>query len=527
MKDAKRGSNVSEGVKSCMAYAGMIYVAVIALVHPLVYHDYYFDINRCKFYVFIALTILGALAVCAGFIADRRANIRLRFDMDLRSASMAAFAALSVISCLISPYSRAALVGQDGRFCGLVFVLALCIMSFITAASIQNQRDGQLKLARVLTISLIVSGSLCALLGVINRMGVDLLGFYDLLDQQLSNAFISTIGNRNFFSAFLCLIVPLSAGVYISSDDSRFTVKGVFSAASFFISVMAMFFARIDSGFVGLSVCAVALIPTAFRNKDNFRKCLALSAMFFAAGYTTRVAMLLCYVEPLRGAGSIAQFLLKGNALAIAFIISTFALCAWIGLIEKRVTDDSRILANARKTICIILALAAVSVAAFTVYMTLNPQITLSGIGRYFRINNAWGSGRMRIWRRSFEIFAEAPMAQKLFGFGSDTVVYAFDDAIASGVIAPMKKTIDASHNEYINYLLTNGILGLSAYCAFVISGVKCLLRSQCAYVRPLGLAALSYAAQAFFNIAQPITTPLFALILSIALKGGSSQRFK
>ena len=77
----------------------------------------------------------------------------------------------------------------------------------------------------------------------------------------------------------------------------------------------------------------------------------------------------------------------------------------------------------------------------------------------------------------------------------------------------------NAAHNEYLNYLITHGAVGGGAYLAWILGSIfNALRRWEKDSFAPVYLGViLGYAVQALVNIAQPITTPLFIIFLSLA----------
>ena len=82
----------------------------------------------------------------------------------------------------------------------------------------------------------------------------------------------------------------------------------------------------------------------------------------------------------------------------------------------------------------------------------------------------------------------------------------------------------DKAHNDYLQVLVTTGILGLTSYLVFQFS---LLLRSFKKFDQPLVIALVTacicFSAQAFFNIGVPIVSPygwiLFGMLASILRK--------
>ena len=139
--------------------------------------------------------------------------------------------------------------------------------------------------------------------------------------------------------------------------------------------------------------------------------------------------------------------------------------------------------------------------------------LPLGALERYVHFSESWGTDRGKIWTFVLRVYAQLPFAQQLFGGSSGALFHAdsanpiFSDA-----------GLDTAHNEYLQYLVTNGALGLICYFASLGFAVWAgLSRSkEDAMSRGLTLAVAAYAVQAVVNIAQPMTTPLFIILVGV-----------
>ena len=144
---------------------------------------------------------------------------------------------------------------------------------------------------------------------------------------------------------------------------------------------------------------------------------------------------------------------------------------------------------------------------------TILRALPLGSLERYLRFSESWGTDRGKIWTFVLRVYARLPFVQQLFGassgalFHADAVKPIFSDA-----------ALDTAHNEYLQYLVTNGALGLVCYLAALVFAVRAGFRRSKAdpAYRGLTLAVAAYAVQAAVNIAQPMTTPLFFVLLGI-----------
>ena len=126
--------------------------------------------------------------------------------------------------------------------------------------------------------------------------------------------------------------------------------------------------------------------------------------------------------------------------------------------------------------------------------------------------NDDWGTHRGHNWRIAITCFNKFGIFKKLFGHGPDTYLIVTERNFYTEMVEKYGEIYDSAHNEYLNYLVCEGILGLIAYLGTFISALYISFKD--AKENPLVLAAflavLSYMIQAIVNIAIPITTPIF-----------------
>jgi len=129
----------------------------------------------------------------------------------------------------------------------------------------------------------------------------------------------------------------------------------------------------------------------------------------------------------------------------------------------------------------------------------------------YVILDDDWGTDRGKIWRCCAELYGSFPWWQKLIGGGSGCLARSpllrqvFSDA-----------AVDAAHNEYLHILLTTGLAGLAAFLGLLVCAVRSALRRGGPLAAALLAGFTAYAAQALVNIAQPMTTPFFLLLLAL-----------
>ena len=652
------------------------FAAGVALLHPLIFDDFFFNINRFKFGVFAVSAYAGLIVFLLLCAARRRAlagEIRQPFSLSAADWGMGAFAVLAAASTILSDDAFSALTGDEGRLCGLVFILALAAMHVIVSRA-QNADAWAAG-------GLLISGSLCALLGILNFFKIDPFGFYPRLNQKSVDGFISTIGNVDFFSAFLCLFLPAAVAAFMRGG--RWVRR--LSVFPILLGTGAVIAARADGALIALAsailtaLCLGALpLPTPSESKQHAdsaappsetnlaesapcseendapsqlsrilsslaaaphgktagsdeekklhpqreawaRMCLALTGSSedgapsrfrrtlsslaaslhgkaadadeekkprsqreararkhpALAGSSedgapsrfrrtlsslaaslhgkatgadeekklhpqrearTRMCLALaCLMAGLFLVGAAtrlwpdATLSLKDHACArlaahplLFAALSLLLTAAAYGLLHTR--REKPVFPAPRTFLLTLLACAIVALAAaaalFLFYTYVDTDTKLTGMLKLFRFRDKWGTNRGGVWVRCMKLFAQSDWRVKLFGFGPDLLKKPLADAYGAEIAAYCNLSFNNAHNEYIQYLLTHGALGLTAYLTFAVGACASLFRRarKSAAAACLLAGALAYLLHAAVNVNQPITTPLLFLFLSASV---------
>ena len=609
------------------------FAAGVALLHPLIFDDFFFNINRFKFGVFAVSAYAGLIVFLLLCAARRRAlagEIRQPFSLSAADWGMGAFAVLAAASTILSDDAFSALTGDEGRLCGLVFILALAAMHVIVSRA-QNADAWAAG-------GLLISGSLCALLGVLNFFKIDPFGFYPRLNQKSVDGFISTIGNVDFFSAFLCLFLPAAVAAFMRGG--RWVRR--LSVFPILLGTGAVIAARADGALIALAsailtaLCLGALpLPTPSESKQHadsaappsetnlaesapcseendapsrfrrtlsslaaslhgkaadadeekkprlqqeararkhpalagscedgapsrfrrtlsslaaslhgkaadadeekkprlqqeararkhpalagscedgapsrFRRTLSSLAASLHGKATgadeekklhpqreARARMCLalaCLMAGLFLVGAAtrlwpdATLSLKDHACArlaahplLFAALSLLLTAAAYGLLHTR--REKPVFPAPRTFLLTLLACAIVALAAaaalFLFYTYVDTDTKLTGMLKLFRFRDKWGTNRGGVWVRCMKLFAQSDWRVKLFGFGPDLLKKPLADAYGAEIAAYCNLSFNNAHNEYIQYLLTHGALGLTAYLTFAVGACASLFR--------------------------------------------------
>lgn len=174
----------------------------------------------------------------------------------------------------------------------------------------------------------------------------------------------------------------------------------------------------------------------------------------------------------------------------------------------------------------LILAIAAL------IYMTFDA--TRMGNGQqygklkdYLLINDEWGTHRGYIWRIGIECYMKYLPLRKMFGSGPDTFGIVTQSYYRE-MIARYNEIFDSAHNEYLQYLITIGIVGLVSYFFLLVSSIIEIIKASKRETSVMSIvyAVSCYAAQAVVNIGVPIVFPVTftLLVVGISVQNGTDK---
>ncbi|MDE7432798.1 MAG: hypothetical protein K2N34_12910, partial [Lachnospiraceae bacterium] len=189
-----------------------IFIYAIFLAYPLVFHDYYYDIVTCKYFILIMATLL--LLTFTMMTEDKKflQNMHL-MPVDYAVISLLLINILSVIGSENKIY---ALNGADGRFNGLVTVFLYCIIYFIISRGDYDKGRFYFILA--------VGSIFVSAIGILNFADIDIFGFYDGLQMEQKQFYISTLGHVNVYSGYFSLTIPVLLIHYLEATKIKQTI---------------------------------------------------------------------------------------------------------------------------------------------------------------------------------------------------------------------------------------------------------------------------------------------------------------
>ena len=475
-------------------------VAVFALLTgiPLFMTDKYFNITLSKFLYFACLSTFGFL-LCQLFKPEK--SLRMKNTANRTTdICIAGFVVSGLISTVFSDYFTEALLGSAGRCMGFLYLLILAALYYMVSRYYKVREMDMIAYFAVFLIVLFIA--------FLQFFGVNVFYLYDNVTQKTVDNYYSMIGNINVVSSYICLCVPFI--MYAFCFTTRL-YKRISLFILCFIGFCFLVISNSDSGYLGIAAAFWMLGIFLTRKRKYFHKLLFLFSAFL---FSTKFVYLLSKTFETKKLSSLAVLLGESDiilGLAIGILV------LGVLLINIRISKKSmtfiRIL-----FIALPVVLFAVLIGAIVYFTVFNPQAELGDLENYLRFNDRWATGRGRIWRVTMEAFADMPFIKKLIGCGPDTLVLLFEDFLPESEIISFG-VVDNAHNEFMNYLVNHGIIGLVFYIGIVASALRnCYLKRENGMLyRGLFLVVFTYVCQSVVNISQPLTTPYFFLLVFIS----------
>lgn len=526
--------NIASGVTG-------FFVFIILAVFPLYTHDKYFDILKSR-YVFykvwtIALVfILIALGIIYLFI-DYNNNVSSpsaveRFVSAFKFENLKKhiiitdiFFAIMILSVIISAagssFKEEAFFGNAGRYQGV----ECWILYFLTYLAITRT----FKFNILYLDFAIIAGCFACIWGTLDFFMLDPFGFFINVSDAQKTMFASSIGNLNTYTNYTIIIFALAATLFIIEKDFK---KTIFYLIAALIGSVGSVFGLADNAALGFFGFYLFIPFFIIKNRRDLLRYLITIDLLFITFFLLRCGE---KVHNNAWQNSLFRQLVGGsNIIAYGFIpltiiiILLYVLCYKLkpnydNVVSNNLNPLDSVLPKYFKTVYCAIVLIGF---AFIVYILIDVNVLKTHYDFWMQkipssdqllFNDDWGTHRGHNWRIAFTNFTQNfSLFQKLFGYGPDTYLIVSERTFYEEMVTRYGEVYDSAHNEYINYFICEGLVGLTAYMGILITSIRCGIKNikNNPYIIACTMAVIAYAVQAVVNIAIPITTPVFFTLM-------------
>lgn len=473
------------------------FLLAVLCVYPL-YIDKFSNLGVVKFTG--AATLCWAFCLWLGALAavGARPHVgRLLWRSDPALWALGAVVGTGVLSTVTSLSPVMSLWGLGGYYGG-------CMMVLFTAASYLAVRAfAPQKLLNGLTFCVGITTALVTVLYVLNIFNIDLIGTYADTAVVERAQFFSTLGQKNFCSGFMAFALPLVFYAFLVARGVRHTM---FYGIPAFFGALALAVVDADGLALGIGAAVLVLICQRIFTTRTLRRLAVVGMFFFAdAGW---MQYMRTHVYTQGGKPILASF---GHYAQVGF-----AVCAavWAVLFfalhgrEIPLWKAGRVLAAVVVSLGVVLVVLANFLRGFpSLGQKLDDLLVFS---------DDWGTYRGTAWRISWSAWTAQSLWRKLVGVGPGMMHTAVAQWAGADITARMK-TFYAAHNEYLELLLTGGVLSLAAWVWFVAAHLRKAAQNWLRPgVAPVTLALVSYLAHAAVSIRVSMIFPEIMLLFAL-----------
>lgn len=506
----------------CKKVVVLVYTLAIFCVYPIVVDNAYFNITITKTNFFQGASkvflVCFVLAIFADMFIHEALEIEEKFFLDDSERFykkpgfwMEMFALANVLAWYMAETSKEAKTGELARYMGMEMYVIIALV-FLAISRICD-------ISKLSIIAFACITAYTYIIGIVQHLELDtkfwgmaekspfeFIYYRERLSEKQFDIYMSTFGNINIFASFIVISLCLFLGLFIFTN---IIYLKLISGAIVVLGGASLMIANSDSGYIGVAGAIFVLLLISY-NAGRVRN-LIVSLLLLACGNLLVVLMNNFAVGQYDKRGGFAQALdrMDLSIMIIIGIVMLFLVVYYLAENHKAMLDK---LNKKRVTIIMVVVTFVLGIAAVIVGNRMGMAI--------FTFDERWGTYRGFVWSRAWELFKDAPLINKLFGYGNESFGVHMNAHYYQDMLDIVGELYDNAHNELLQYLITLGLFGLVTYLAVCISSVVYMLKYGHGNYMVYGFltATVGYFFQSIINLNQPITTPLYFVIMALGV---------
>lgn len=498
---------------------GFFTVAVLCIL-PVMVTNGYFNILETKYITYCVMAITTIVLMAAYGLVKGRVEaffkdfslMRLVKGLNVVDWAIIVFWIANVISWLGSEWRWEAFWGTSGRYNGVFLMTIYMVIYFLMTRFFVFKKW---YLDAFLAVGLFV-----CVFGITDYFQMDIFGFKKRVVDYQKSIYTSTFGNINTYTVYAAMVLIVSMILFTqeSSRKKLFWYYGSMVVASF-----ALIIGCSDNAYLSLAALFGLSPLYLFRSKRGISRYLLSIATFFT--------VILCidgintvFADSVIGIDS-AFTIIAGLSILPVIVAALWAIAGGVTYLVARDAKNggSDKMGNGLSYAWIGVIVLVVGAVAFAFYdaTVLGNSERYGALASYVTYNEDWGTDRGYVWTATMNLWNHVLTTfQKVFGMGSDTFRLLMMSYYPPRQVGERMVVYDSVHNEYLNYLVTIGIVGVTAYVVFLMSSVAAMSRKVKNHpeVAAVMFAITAYAAQALININLPVVMPIILQLLLMGL---------
>lgn len=510
----KKEQQIGDGteiVGQIIEYLVATVVIAVCIMVPFYAKDGYHEIGNAKFAAYRSIMMVG-LAVLLGmtvFYLFFWLKEKRKWHISVTDAMVTAYLILSGISVISGGFYEDALWGCPGWNMGLMSQISFVLLYLFLSRFGRYYRG-------IVTVLCSVA-AVVFLIGILHRMMIDPLGFYDGLENYQKAQFLSTLGQATWYASFLAVVLPIGIAIFLYTQNN---ICRILSSIYMMLGFCSLVTQNSDSAYFAMAGFMLVFLWASVNKWESFNRFLWVCTLFFAAG-KLMYYLLQINPNPALEYDVITEFMLCSTGSWILLVI--FLVASLVVRIRGEKSYPAGIMSGLRRGIVPAAGILIVTAIVLIVLQTKNllPDIIAEKLETmaYFNWNDSWGNGRGRTWSFTVWMYKEENLIHKLFGVGPDcfcsymSAHYREEMQILWG-----ERLLTNAHNEWLNTLICTGMFGVTAYIGIFVTAVYRFLRgtSRNPVLTGIAAAVVSYMAYNFFCYQQVLCTPFVFILIGI-----------
>ena len=415
-----------------------IWICGMFTIFPLIYNNRYYDILQAKYGTVLVLTIImiSAMIMIYGFssgftnflnkLEKKGFKDWFREEISFTDRCMMIYIIITVISTSLAyPYVKEAVLGNEGRYSGLILISLYVSIYFIVSRFFAFSKV-------YFTIFLSIAIPVC-IFGYTDYFKMDILKFKRGLSLEQQPVFTSTIGNINTYTAVIAFYIAVAGTLFITTPlkDEKMgkgesIAKIIFYYIIMFMSFIAIAMGNSDNGYLSLGIFFALMPFVAFQTMEGVRR-YVLTVFSYLVSIKIIALINAAYGDGVLGISGLYEFISNFkylNLLIILFGVVAAALYIFAYTKRNEAYDNEGLLKALKFGWIGILVLGFLA----TVYLAISVNGDLDAgrerygsLANYFIFNDDWGTYRGYIWRAAIEEYMKKPVLHRICGTGPDT----------------------------------------------------------------------------------------------------------